>query len=277
MTDVREAPAPASSAKPGQNPQGDFIWYELVTPDPDGAKAFYDSVVGWSIDETSQFPNGYRMIKRSDGGNAGGLLPLTDDMRQHGARPIWLGYVFVEDVDDTARKAQALGGHALMPPFDIPGIGRVALIADAGGAPIYVMKPIPPAENPDARSDVFSPDQPQRVSWNELSAADPEAARPYYRELFGWTDDDFMDMGDMGKYRFLFNDGQRIGAMCGTMDGGQPRWRYYIRVPSIETAKSAVEANGGSIAMGPHEVPGGDWIVIGKDPQGAEFALVGAK
>ena len=47
---------------------GNFIWYELITPDPDGAKAFYDAVVGWDIDDDSRTcPNGYRMIGRSDG------------------------------------------------------------------------------------------------------------------------------------------------------------------------------------------------------------------
>lgn len=259
------------------NPPGDFIWYELVTPDPDGAKAFYDKVVGWSVGDGSQFPNGYRMIGRSDGGNAGGLLPLNDEMRQHGARPIWLGYVYVEDVDATVAKAESLGGHALMPPFDIPGIGRVAFIADAGGVPLYVMKPLPPAADPDAGSDVFSPDQVQRVSWNELSTTDPEAARPYYRALFGWADDEFMDMGEMGKYRFLDHGGRRIGAMCGTMPGAAGQWRYYIRVPSIAAAKSTAEAAGGSTAIGPHQVPTGDWILIGNDPQGAEFALVGGE
>ena len=48
-------------------------------------------------------------------------------------------------------------------------------------------------------------------------------------------------------------------------------------MPSIAQAKESIEANGGTVAMGPHEVPGGDWIVIGTDPQGAEFALVGGK
>ena len=78
---------------------GDFIWYELLTPDADGAKRFYDSVVGWSIDGEAAFPNGYRMIGRYDGKNAGGLLPLNEEMAAHGARPMWLGYVAVADVD----------------------------------------------------------------------------------------------------------------------------------------------------------------------------------
>jgi len=57
---------------------------------------------------------------------------------------------------------------------------------------------------------------------------------------------------------------------------GQPsHWRFYIRVPSISAAKDAAEKGGGTIHTGPHQVPTGEYVVIGSDPQGAEFALVG--
>jgi uncharacterized protein len=140
------------------NPHGSFIWYELMTPDVDAAKAFYDSVVGWSIAATSDFPNGYRMIERRDGKFAGGILPLTDEMQSHGAHPAWLGYIGVSDVDALATAVEGDGGKVLMPPFDIPGTGRVALLADPQGAPFYVMRGAS-----DEDSDVFSTDQPQHV------------------------------------------------------------------------------------------------------------------
>jgi predicted enzyme related to lactoylglutathione lyase len=268
--------APVQEATLSHRPlQGSHVWYELMTTDPDGAKAFYDKVVpGWSIGERVPGDQDYRMIGRSDGGFAGGVLGLNADMLQHGAKPVWMGYVGVNDVDDTVAKAEAKGGKTLMPAFDIPQ-GRIAMVADGQGNPIYIMKPVPPPEKPDAQSDVFSPDAEQRVSWNELSTSDPAAARKFYTELFGWGSDEFMDMGPMGEYRFLDRDGLRIGALCGTMPGASGAWRYYIRVPSISASVEAVKANGGTIAIGPHEVPTGDHIVIGSDPQGAEFALVG--
>jgi predicted enzyme related to lactoylglutathione lyase len=257
------------------NPQGAFIWYELVTPDPDGAKTFYDAVVGWTIEPQPSGDMDYRMIGRADGGNAGGVMRLTGEMAAHGARPTWLGYIYVEDVDATVGAIEQAGGRALMPAFDVPDIGRIAMVMDPQGAPFYVMKPIPPRDRPDAASDTFSPDKPGRVSWNELSTSDPAAAREFYGARFGWETNDFMPMGEMGEYRFIDHNGQRIGALCGTMPGAHSKWRYYFRVPSIAAAKVAVEQAGGNIAMGPLEVPGGDWIVIGADPQGAEFALVG--
>jgi hypothetical protein len=219
----------------------------------------------------------YRMIGRSDGGNAGGVMRLTDEMKSHGARPIWLGYINVDDVDRSVASIEQAGGKVLMAAFDIPGIGRIALVSDPQGAPFYVMKPIPPADKPNEKSDVFSPSAEQRIGWNELSTTDPVAARRFYGDQFGWDSGEFMDMGEMGEYRFLDQNGERIGALCGSMPGREPKWRYYFRVPSISAAKAAAEQNGGTIAMGPHQVPTGDWVLIGVDPQGAEFALVGGE
>lgn len=279
MTDVRtkEASAMTPQSRTGPNPAGDFIWYELMTPDPDGAKAFYDALVGWTIEPRSSFPNGYRMIGRSDGKFAGGVLPLNEESLQHGARPSWLGYINVADVDRTVASIGQAGGQIHIAPTDIPDVGRIAMVTDPEGAPFYVMKPIPPAGDPHARSDVFSPDCDQRVGWNELQTSDVEAARRFYGEQFGWESNDFMDMGDMGQYRFFDHHGLRLGAVFNAANGQPPHFRYYIRVPSILAAKQWAEQNGGTIHMGPHQVPTGDWILIGSDPQGAEFALVGGQ
>jgi predicted enzyme related to lactoylglutathione lyase len=274
MSDVTEAPSRTAANTDARPLQGSHVWYELMTTDPDGATKFYGAVVGWTIGEPIGGDQDYRMIGRSDGGFAGGVLKLTDEMQGHGAKPIWLGYIGADNVDATVAQIEAQSGKTLMPAFDIPQ-GRIAMVADPQGAPFYVMKPVPPAGKEDAQSDVFSTDAEQRVGWNELTTADPAAARTFYGELFGWTSDEFMPMGELGEYRFFAHAGTTIGAVCKPGPDGSAGWRYYIRVPSISKATAAVKANGGTVAMGPHEVPGGDHIIIGLDPQGAEFALVG--
>ena len=273
MTDTIEAPARAGAETRAL--QGSHVWYELMTTDPDGATKFYSAAVpGWSIGEPIGGDQDYRMIGRSDGGFGGGVLNLTDEMQSHGARPIWLGYIGVDDVDATVAAIESRGGKALMPAFDIPQ-GRIAMVADPQGNPFYIMKPVPPANDPNGQSDVFSPTEEQRVAWNELTTSDPAAARAFYGDLFGWTSDEFMPMGELGEYRFFAHAGTTIGAVCQPGPDGSAGWRYYIRVPSIAQAVEAVKGGGGTIAMGPHEVPGGDHIIIGRDPQNAEFALVG--
>jgi predicted enzyme related to lactoylglutathione lyase len=277
MAEVTDAPPRAAANEDRRSSaHGGHIWYELMTPDPVGAKAFYEAIVpGWSIGERNPGEIDYRMIERSDGGNAGGVLRMGDEMREHGAKPVWLGYISVDDIDGTVAQLEAKGGKALMPVTEIPGVGRIAMVADPEGNPIYVMTPKPPEGDDKAASDVFSTTEEQRVGWNELSTPDPVAARQFYGDLFGWTSDEFMPMGEFGEYRFFAHNGTTIGAVSGVVPGAPQGWRYYIRVPSIPKSVEAVKAGGGSVSMGPHEVPGGDHIIIGHDPQGAEFALVG--
>src|SRR5436190_6312661 len=115
MTDVRDEVANATATETRAEPRGDFIWYELITSDVAGAKSFYDAVVGWNIADKSDFPNDYRMIGRSDGKFAGGAMQITDDMAQHGAKPIWLGYILVADVDASVAAILAEGGQVFTP------------------------------------------------------------------------------------------------------------------------------------------------------------------
>ena len=275
MTDVRTAPT-QTATEDRKQPHGGFIWYELMTPDPAAAKAFYDAVVGWNIEPQSQFPNGYRMIGRSDGKSAGGILPLTEEMQQHGARPTWLGYLYADDVDASVAAIERDGGKTYMAAFDIPNIGRVAMVADPSGAPFYIMKPIPPEGQPNAQSDVFSVDQPQRVRWNELSTTDPDGAVDFYRRHFGWGQEGDMDMGEMGKYRFIQNGPTTIGAiMRKPPQLPVSMWTYYVGVDDIDRAAEAIKAGGGQILNGPMEIPGGEFAVNAMDPQGASFGLVG--
>jgi predicted enzyme related to lactoylglutathione lyase len=275
MSDVRTHTQAAPATESRDNPQGDFIWYELMTPDPDGAKAFYDKVVGWNIGEPMPGPMDYRMIGRADGGNAGGVLRLTDDMAQHGAKPIWLGYIHVRDVDAAVSAIEKAGGQVYMAASDIPDVGRIAMVADPQGAPFYLMNPTPPADKPDAKSDVFAPNEPGRCAWNELATSEQKAALDFYTRQFGWTAGDSMPMGDMGDYQFIHQDGQVIGAIMTRAPENPVRWRFYFRVADVDAAKAAAERGGGTIIHGPQEVPGGDRVLIGRDPQGAEFALVG--
>jgi len=275
MSEVTEAPLRSSANDDSRtSPHGDHIWYELITPDPVGAKSFYDAVVGWDIEPQPTGEMDYRMIRASDD-NVGGVMRLNEEMAQHGAKPVWLGYVAVYDVDDTVFKVEARGGKTHLPAFDIPDVGRIAMVADPQGNTFYVMKPTPPKGDEDKVSTAFSTTEVGHVNWNELSTPDPLSARIFYGELFGWTSDEFMPMGELGEYRFFAHDGVTIGAVSGLAPGAPQGWRYYVRVPSIAKAAETVKEKGGAVLMGPHEVPGGDVIIIGHDPQGAEFALVG--
>jgi predicted enzyme related to lactoylglutathione lyase len=108
--------------------------------------------------------------------------------------------------------------------------------------------------------------------------ADQQAALDFYTGLFGWSLPEPMDMGVMGTYQFVAHDGVTVGAIMPKREQAPvSAWTHYFRVADIDAARSAVEDAGGSIMTGPMEVPNGDWIIQGTDPQGAFFALVGAR
>ncbi len=259
---------------------GSFIWYELMTNDASAAARFYGAVVGWKIPERPDPQAGdmdYRMIGRGDGGNAGGVMQLKAEHLQQGARPAWVGYLHVTDVDAAVKAIEAEGGRTLMPRMNLP-VGAIAMVTDPMGAPFYVMTPIPPPGKPEAKSDVFDVEKAQRVRWNELGSSDQARAKRFYAKHFGFEFNEAMPMGEMGDYSFIDHDGVRLGAIMqkpANAPGGG--WLFYFGVPSTMAAKAAIETNGGRVMWGPMEVPGGLWIVVATDPQGALFGVVGPK
>lgn len=84
---------------------------------------------------------------------------------EHGARPVWLGYVRVDNVDNTLVKLQELGGTVLMPAKEIPQVGRLAMVADPQGAPFYIMS----GGVESGTSAAFGPMPRGHCSWNELT------------------------------------------------------------------------------------------------------------
>ena len=258
------------------------IWYELMTDDPSKVAGFYDAVLGWHVQrDGDELPNGarYGMIGRAGGGHAGGVLTLSDEMREHGSRPAWLTYFHVDDVDATVEKAQGMGATLHMPPVTMDGVGRMAMLSDPQGAPFYVMTPQPPEGTPaDAESNAFSTDAVGACSWNELNTDGADAQMEFYTTLMGWQQSGEMPMPDNHSYRFLNVGEQGIGAISSMKPEEVPtHWLPYFRAADIDAAKTAFEAEGGTIYAGPMEVPGDDHIVVGIDPAGAALGIVGKR
>ena len=252
------------------NPEGTPVWYELMTNDADGAQKFYADVIGWSIAASGiEGAGSYRTLTGPDGQRVGGLMTLPEGAPM---KPGWFCYIGVKDVDSTAEKIRSLGGSVHLDPQDIPGVGRFAMVADPQGMVFYIMR-----GDGSQDSQAFHVTAPGHCGWNELVTSDHKAALAFYGELFDWVNSETMPMGEMGEYCFIDHAGQRIGAMMTAGAGWPTRSTYYFNVPSINAAVPKITGGGGTVTMGPHEVPGGMHIAMGKDPQGAAFALVGGK
>lgn len=155
-----------------------------------------------------------------------------------------------------------------MPATDFAEIGRIAMITDPQGAPFYVMAPL--GVGPSTSCAIG---KPGHGGWNELHTSDWQAALRFYGDNFGWAKSDALDMGPMGTYLLFNAGGDAIGGMMNDPQFARPAWLYYFNVEEITSAKVRVEAAGGTVLNGPHQVPGGGWIIQGRDPQGAMFAL----
>lgn len=253
------------------NKHGEFVWYELLTSDVEAAATFYAAVVGWqarSFDETQ----GYRIFAAPDA-DVAGLMTIPEEAASAGMRPCWLGYVGVDDVDKAAADIAAAGGKQHVPPTDIPGVGRFAMFADPQGAPFYVMR-----GTSEGTSSSFAPCIPGHCHWNELATTDQTAALGFYSQRFGWEKGDAMPMGEMGDYQFITHHGETLGAMMTGVPGGPPpMWTFYFGVEDIDATTKAAIQHGATVHHGPVQVPGGMFIIVASDPQGAMFGLVGPR
>lgn len=252
------------------NPAGTPIWYELLTTDVAGSKRFYETVLGWSV--TEPMPgnaHGYRGIETGTG-MVGGVMPLDAEMCKNGAKPAWLFYVAVDDVDASVAKAKAAGATVLMPPFEIPDIGRIAMLTDPQGNPFYVMR----GQSPHA-STAFDRTGMGRCNWNELTTPDQARGQAFYAEVFGWTYPDKLAMPGGQDYVFVAAAGTTIGATMPPPPGAPAGWKFYFRAPDIDVAAQRVKEAGGMVHAGPMEVPGGDRVIVASDPLGVPFGVVG--
>jgi uncharacterized protein len=251
------------------NSHGRFVWYELTTSNLEASKAFYADVVGWGTRDASTSV-AYTLFTAGED-TVGGLTGLPEHARQIGARPRWLGYVSVDDVDVAADRIKQLGGTVHVLPTNIPNVSRFSVVADSQMATLVLLKWLDPDRHPSAVID-----KPGRVGWHELLAADWEKAFAFYREIFGWQKAE-THAGPMGKYQLFSAAGQTIGGMFNKPPVVPVSfWLYYFIVADVDAAAQRVRANGGQVLEGPTEISGGR-VARCTDPQGAMFALIGQR
>jgi len=113
-------------------PHGSFHWNELNTRDVDAARRFYGAAVGWTF-EGMPMPTGTYWVARSDGKAVAGILDITNLLPPHVPNH-WFTYVEVDDLEARLRVAEANGGTIVKPPFEVQGVGRIAIVADPTGA-----------------------------------------------------------------------------------------------------------------------------------------------
>jgi predicted enzyme related to lactoylglutathione lyase len=236
---------------------GKFVWHDHTSNDPEEARRFYSELLGWQTEVWKPGEMDYPMIKVGDGMHGG------FGKAEGGAPPHWLGHVVIEDVDETARQAEAAGARLLFGPSDIPEVGRFAVIADPQGAVLSLYSPAgdqPPSEG------VFV--------WDELHTTDIDAAKSFYGEILGWTARD-ESMGDMTYTMFQrAGDVEAAGAMA-LRPGMEapPHWLPYIATDSVDASAQKARALGATIHVEPTDIPDVGRFAVIQDPTGAAVGL----
>ncbi len=221
-----------------------FFKLTLRTSDVVAARAFYETVLG---------PVSLEVVQLHEGAVA------------RGARPHWLGFIEVSDVDAAAAAFAARGATALAPKWINPAGLEAAVMRDPGGAIVALGKP--PANASQGGPPVAS---------YFLNTNDVSRAQANYRASFGWDFAAALDLGELGViHPFSWAPGLPVvGGMreIASRPGVHPHWLFHFPVVSIDRAIDAVRAAGG-LVLGPVTLPGGEQIAVCDDPQGAAFAL----
>ena len=117
-----------------------FIWHELVTTDQKKSGSFYCQLLGWESKEVDAGKYGVYTLFKMQEQDVAGMMNPTPDTPVKGS--YWHSYIAVADVDNCARQVPVLGGKVLVPPHDVPDVGRICVVSDPTGAIAHLMQPI---------------------------------------------------------------------------------------------------------------------------------------
>lgn len=245
---------------------GRVVWHDLMTNDVPKAMHFYAELFGWTyqIEHSSDFvwksgEGDYPLIF-ANGEAHGGLVEIKKDLPSH-----WVAYVEVENVDAVTANAKTIGATISRNPFDVPGVGRSAVIRDPQGA---IICPFMPTHNLPPPSGTFL--------WNELITDDVAASVIFYTKLFGWKAKDG-NVEQMKGYT-VFKSADEVDSITGAMHhsfakGRSAAWVPYLSTKLIDETFAKAIALGAKVQIEVTDVPNEGRFAILKDPTGAEFAL----
>jgi predicted enzyme related to lactoylglutathione lyase len=243
-------------------------WVAAVHPDPAAAARFYAELFGWETKDLMPPGSGESYtVCRVDGRDVAALV--SNGPAPAPPKPMWGTHMWVDSADETTETARAAGGSVIAEPFDSPGGGRVAVIADPAGAAFCLWEP-------QGRKGAQRVNERSAWAMSLLATPDTETAASFYGELFGWTTESF---GPTTLFRLPGYEGgepeqpvsrEVVAAMIG---GEAPaHWAVDFWIDDADRAAERTAALGGEVIATPHDVPNFKRAVLA-DPQGATFSV----
>lgn len=243
---------------------GTFCWVELATTDPPAAKAFYAGLFGWEPHDMPVDGGRLYTMLRLDGKDVGALFEQPVEQRGR-VPPNWLSYVSVDDVEAVGARAGELGATLVVEPLAVMDAGRMAVLADPHGAVFALWEP-------GRHFGAGLVNDPGALSLNQLNTTDPDEARRFYSELFGWRVE--FTGTDEQDYWGIYNGDALNGGMMPLPPGSPapPHWLAYFTTADLDAAAARIEELDGRVVV-PITPIGVGRILVARDPQGATFAL----
>lgn len=243
------------------SPPGSFCWVELMTSDAAAARSFYTQLFGWTVNEISMGEMGTYFIFQKNGADAAAMYQATPDMA--GVPPFWMSYISVDDADAATEKAKSLGATVHNGPMDVPGQGRMTVLADPQGAAFAVWQP-------KGKDGIGIRDEAGTLCWNELQVRDLDAAKKFYPALFPWR------MKESPEYTEWHLGGLAVGGMIPSHapERVPSYWQPYFAVDDCDAAVAKVQSLGGAVYEPPFDIPNVGRMAVLADPQGATFSLI---
>ena len=172
-------------------------------------------------------------------------------------------YFASDDVDATAAAITKAGGELLFEPMDVGPMGRMVIARDPQGNPFGVW-------TAREHTGVRIYNEPGALVWNEGAVEDPDKAREFYSAVFGFTFEEFPDLGD---YTTFKTDGGALGGLTTHQPGSPKGWVTSFSVASVDAAVAAVEKGGGKVIAPVTEMSFGRFATV-EDPWGAPFSVL---
>jgi uncharacterized protein len=250
---------------------GEFCWVDLSTTDVEAAKGFYADLLGVEAESAPGDPEetgGYGFFMK-DGKMVAGIGPVQSD-EGHSA---WASYIRVENADEIAEKVKEAGGSVFFGPADLPNdAGRVAMLRDPEGAFIGIVQQ-------QRHTGAQLVNEPGTWTWNNLMTRDPDGAKDFYGQVFGWKalhNEEAPPNVEMWQV-----EGQRwpegMGGLMGIADDMPAEmpahWQVYFIVENADEAIEQAESNGAKLGFGPIDIPIARMATL-VDPQGAVVSIL---
>jgi uncharacterized protein len=241
-------------------PAGVPCWADLNVPDVAAAKAFYSAVLGWEYQDSGEEYGGYVLAVRGDA-PAAGIGPQPEP----GMTAAWTLYIASDDVDKTAAAVTENGGTVVLAPGDVGPIGRMAIAADPTGAVFGVWQ-----HGQHIGAGLVN--EAGGLSWDDLRSHDPDAARAFYSQVFGYRTEPLAEAGRDYSLFMIADSEVPLGGMGGMMGAEQlpSHWLVYFGVADASAAVAAAEAAGGTVLVPAFDTPYGRMAGL-QDPDGAVF------